>query len=59
MSDLARTGYNHIDKLDFLVDYLYIRVEAFQLNIIQSSFVATGIILVNADRVLLQLNISL
>jgi hypothetical protein len=34
ISDLARTSYNYIDKLDFLVDYLYIRVEAFQLNIV-------------------------
>jgi hypothetical protein len=59
VSDLARTGYNHIDKLDFLADYPRARVEAFQPNIIQSSFAATGIIPVNADRVLSKLNISL
>jgi hypothetical protein len=43
VSDLARTGYNHIDKLDFLADYPRARIEAFQPNIIQSSFAATGI----------------
>jgi hypothetical protein len=59
VSDLARTGYNHIDKLDFLADYPRARAEAFQPNIIQSSFAATGIVPVNADRVLSKLNISL
>jgi hypothetical protein len=29
VSDLARTGYNHIDKLDFLADYPRARLEAF------------------------------
>jgi hypothetical protein len=59
VSDLTRTGYNHIDKLDFLADYPRARLEAFQPNIIQSSFAATGIVPVNADRVLSKLNISL
>jgi hypothetical protein len=59
VSDLARTGYNHIDKLDFLTDYPRARIEAFQPNIVQSSFAATGIVPVNADRVLSKLNISL
>jgi hypothetical protein len=59
VSDLARTGYNHIDKLDFLADYLRVRAEAFQPNIVQSSFAATGIVLVNTNRVLSKLNISL
>ncbi|CEO59608.1 hypothetical protein PMG11_04280 [Penicillium brasilianum] len=59
VSDLARTGYNHIDKLDFLADYPRARLEAFQPNIIQSSFAATGIVPVNADRVLSKLNISI
>jgi len=59
ISDLARTGYNYIDKLDFLTDYPRARIEAFQPNIIQSSFVATGIVLVSAERVLSKLNISL
>jgi hypothetical protein len=59
VSDLARTGYNHIDKLDFLADYPRARLEAFQPNIVQSSFVATGIVPVSAERVLSKLNISL
>jgi hypothetical protein len=59
VSDLTRTGYNHIDKLDFLADYPRARVEAFQPNIIQSSFAATGIVPVSAERVLSKLNISL
>jgi hypothetical protein len=59
VSDLARTSYNHIDKLDFLADYPRARLEAFQPNIVQSSFAATSIIPVNADRVLSKLNISL
>jgi hypothetical protein len=30
VSDLARVGYNHIDKFDFLDDYQRARLEAFQ-----------------------------
>ena len=59
MSDLARTGYNHIDKLDFLADYPRARLEAFQPNIVQSSFAATSIVPVDPSRVLSKLNISL
>ncbi|KAJ5568122.1 hypothetical protein N7450_010608 [Penicillium hetheringtonii] len=59
VSDLARTGYNHIDKLDFLADYPRARLEAFQPNIVQSSFAATGIVPVDANRVFSKLNISL
>ena len=59
VSDLARVGYNHIDKLDFLADYPRARAEAFQPYIIQSSFAATGLVPINPDRVLSKLNISL
>ena len=59
VSDLARTSYNHINKLDFLADYLRARIEAFMPNIVQSSFAATGIVPVNTERVLSKLNISL
>lgn len=59
VSDLARTGYNHIDKFDFLADYPRARIEAFQPNIVQNSFAATGIVPVDANRVLSKLNISL
>jgi hypothetical protein len=59
VSDLARVGYNHIDKLDFLADYPRARTEAFQPHIIQSSFAATSLVPVNPERVLSKLNISL
>ena len=60
ISDLARTGYNHIDKLDFLDDYQRARLEAFQQPaIIQNSFAASGLVPVDAERVLSKLNISL
>jgi hypothetical protein len=59
VSNLARIGYNHINKLDFLADYPRARIEAFQPNIIRNSFVAAGLILVDAERVLSKLTISL
>jgi hypothetical protein len=58
-SDLVRVGYNHIDKFDFLPDYQRAWLEAFQPNIIQNSFVDTGIVPVDAERVPSKLNISL
>ncbi|KAJ8228343.1 hypothetical protein LV160_008867 [Aspergillus fumigatus] len=60
ISDLARRGHNHIDKLDFLDNYQCARLEAFQQPaIIQNSFAASGLVPVNAERVLSKLNISL
>jgi hypothetical protein len=60
ISDLARRGYNHIDKFDFLDDYQRARLETFQQPaIIQNSFSASGLVPVNAERVLSKLNISL
>lgn len=60
VSDLARVGYNHIDKFDFLDDYQRARLEAFQQpSIIQNSFAASGLVPVDAERVLSKLNISL
>jgi hypothetical protein len=59
VSDLARRGYNHIDKHDFLVDYQRARLEAFQSATVQNSFAASGLVPVNAARVLNKLNISL
>jgi hypothetical protein len=59
VSDLARIGYNYINKLNFLANYLRARIEAFQPNIVQNSFVATSIMLVNTNRVLSKFNISL
>jgi hypothetical protein len=60
VSDLARRGYNHIDKCDFLENYQHARLEAFQKPaIIQNSFAASGLVPVDAERVLSKLNISL
>lgn len=59
VSDLARVGYNHIDKFDFLDDYQHARLEAFRPNIVQNSFGATGLVPIDPERVLLKLNISL
>ena len=59
VSDLARIGYNHIDKLDFLADYPQARIEAFQPETIRNSFTATGLTPINPERVLSKLNISL
>jgi hypothetical protein len=60
VSDLARQGYNHIDKFDFLEDYQRARLEAFQKpSTIQNSFAATGLVPIDAERVLSRLNISL
>lgn len=58
ISHLARRGYNHIDKFDFLEDYQQARLEAFQSKIIRNSFTASGIVPVD-ERVLSKLNISL
>ncbi|OOQ89515.1 hypothetical protein PEBR_07950 [Penicillium brasilianum] len=61
VSDLARRGYNHIDKHDFLVDYQHARLEAFQSTnpTIKNSFAASGLVPLDAERVLNKLNISL
>jgi hypothetical protein len=59
VSDLARVGHNHIDKLDFLADYQRARLEAYQSATIQNSFIATGLVPIDPERVLSKLNISL
>jgi hypothetical protein len=59
VSDLARRGYNHIDKFDFLEDYQRARQEAYQSTTIRNSFAASGLVPINAERVLSKLNISL
>jgi len=60
ISDLARRGYNHIDKFDFLDNYQHARLEIFQKPfIIQNSFKATGLVPLDAEKVLSKLNISL
>ena len=59
MSDLARNSYNHINKLDSIADYHCARLEAFIPNTIQNSFMATGLVPIDPERVLSKLNISL
>ena len=49
-----------MDKFYFLYDYQRALLEAFQkLAIIQNSFAASDLVLVDAERVLSKLNISL
>ena len=55
----ARTGHNHIDKLDFLAAYPQARIETFKPETIRNSFAAAGLVPINADRVLSKLNILL
>lgn len=59
VNDLVRTDYNYIDKLDFLADYLYTKIETFQSNIVQNSFVTTGIIPVDTEKVFSKFTICL
>ncbi|EEA20812.1 hypothetical protein TMatcc_000803 [Talaromyces marneffei ATCC 18224] len=54
-----RHGFNHIDKLDFLMAFPQARTEAYTARTIQNSFVATGLVPFNPDRVIQQLNIRL
>lgn len=55
----GRLGYNYIDKLNFLIAYTEARADTFRLETIQNSFVAVGLSLINLERVLSKLNISL
>ena len=54
-----RLGFNHIDKLDFLMAYPPARVEAFKSVTIQNSFAAAGLVPLNANRVISKLDIRL
>jgi hypothetical protein len=54
-----RLGFNHIDKFDFLEAYPQARTAIFSLDNIKSGFSATGLIPLNLDQVLSQLNIQL
>lgn len=58
--DLTRRGYNYIDKFNFLDNYQRTQLESFQQPaIIQNSFTASGLVPVDAERVLSKLNISI
>ena len=55
----VRLGYNHIDKLDFLMAYPKARADTFRPENIQNSFAAAGLLPINLERVLSKLHISL
>jgi hypothetical protein len=59
IEDKMRLGFNHIDKLDFLEAYPQACTAIFSSDNIKSGFLATGLIPLNPDRVLSQLNIQL
>jgi hypothetical protein len=54
-----RNGVNHIDKQDFLEAYYNARKETMTQANISSSFVATGVLLYDPERVLSKLNTQL
>ncbi|EED11995.1 pogo transposable element, putative [Talaromyces stipitatus ATCC 10500] len=47
-----RDGFNHIDKLDFLMAFPEARTVAYKARTIQNSFAATGLVPFNPDRVI-------
>jgi len=51
--------FNYIDKFNFLKAYSQAHTEIFRPDTIKNSFVATGLILFNPERMLEQLNIQL
>jgi hypothetical protein len=54
-----RNGINYINKLDFLEAYPLVRIEAFKLETIKNSFLATGLVPFGPDQVISKLNIRL
>ena len=59
IAEKMRTGHNHIDKLDFLKIFPEARTIAFKAETIRNSFAGAGLIPLDPDRVLSQLNIQL
>lgn len=57
MSELARRGVFHVDKLDFLWIYQRVRLKALSKGNIKAGFEATGLILFYSDRVLSNLTV--
>jgi hypothetical protein len=47
-----RLGFNHIDKIDFLTAFPRARTMAYKAQTIWNSFVATGLVPFNPDRVI-------
>jgi hypothetical protein len=56
---MMRRGRNHIDKLDFLDAFPTARIEAFKAETIKNSFLATGLVPYDPNRVISNLNIQL
>jgi hypothetical protein len=54
-----RLNVNHIDKLDFLAAYPQARIDAFKSDTIKNSFKAAGLVSIDPEPVLNQLNIQL
>lgn len=52
IQDLARQGVYHIDKQEFLSTYIRIRPRIYTKENIQSSFQATGLVPLDAERVI-------
>ena len=57
MSELARQGVFHIDKIEFLSIYLRVRRSIFTEKNIQSGFRATGLVPPYPERVLSSLTV--
>lgn len=54
-----RTGVNHITKLDFLAEFPTAHAAYYKSETIKNSFVATGLVLLDPNRVIDTLNIYL
>jgi hypothetical protein len=52
IEQLVRTGYHHIDKVDFLDVYPEAHTQAFKKMNIQSAFRASGLVPFNPNQVL-------
>ncbi|EED13623.1 pogo transposable element, putative [Talaromyces stipitatus ATCC 10500] len=50
-----RLGFNHIDKIDFLTSFPKARTMAYKAQTVRNSFMATGLVPFNPDRVYQQL----
>ncbi|EEA21528.1 transposon, putative [Talaromyces marneffei ATCC 18224] len=53
-----RHGFNHVDKMDFLMAFPQARTVAYKAQTIRNSFAATRLVPFNPDRVIQQLNIQ-
>ncbi|EED21283.1 conserved hypothetical protein [Talaromyces stipitatus ATCC 10500] len=54
-----RLGFNHIDKIDFLTAFPKARTMAYKAQTVRNSFMVTGLVPFNPDRVYQQLTVRL